>query len=806
MKTKLLLLFALLSSAFSFAQNPSFFNLNAQNVTSTTVTINFQVQNNCTTYAYRAELATNNTFSSNFQTTTQIANNYCNSSPISHSGGFIGLLPNTTYFYRARVQISSNLYYSSIESFTTAGLTPIFGTTTAAPAVTSALINYALVAGVGQSNITVSWGTNAASLTSTLTATPIADSGPSSAAITGLNPETIYYYKVEAVSANGTALPVTGSFTTLSLASITIAEYNFDNTYNNLNGNTPFSSTPSTSFVNDRAGQSLKALRIGTASSNACATTITTLPIANTSRTVSLWYKNDSFSSGTPAIFVYGANANNQYFGTYGTTAGQIVLWSYVTDHNFGGAFPQNTWRHLVMTHDGTNVKLYVDGVFVGQKTTTLATGNAIGFKLGSTAGAIEVDDLKIYNVALSQAEISNLFTYNSLVSGPSISGVSATAITSNAATINYSLNANSAATTSVVKYGTTSGNLTSTVTGFSATGNTATPGTTSLTGLSANTQYFYKVEGTNSTGTEQSPESSFNTLANPMSTIAEYNFDNTYNNILGSRPFTANTGTSFTQDRNGNANSALNLVSIGTTAVIPNLPYNSDSRTISVWVKNYSYNWFVASACPFSYGTTANAYELAMYQSVFALNPYPGPFASHYVDLTPLNITNALNTWNHYVVSYNGTTSKIYKDGALLSSSNTALTTANNSDIFRLGLLNALNSDYFDGAIDDLKIYNYALTDAEVTSLFTNNSLLATDNFNLNNLEVSLYPNPANDVLNIEMTNEVKSIEIYNIQGQKVKSSNQKQINVADLAAGMYMIRIQDADNAIATKKFVKQ
>ena len=35
-------------------------------------------------------------------------------------------------------------------------------------------------------------------------------------------------------------------------------------------------------------------------------------------------------------------------------------------------------------------------------------------------------------------------------------------------------------------------------------------------------------------------------------------------------------------------------------------------------------------------------------------------------------------------------------------------------------------------------------------------------------------------------------------------KSSNQKQLNVSDLAAGMYMVRIQDADNNIATKKVI--
>jgi hypothetical protein len=70
----------------------------------------------------------------------------------------------------------------------------------------------------------------------------------------------------------------------------------------------------------------------------------------------------------------------------------------------------------------------------------------------------------------------------------------------------------------------------------------------------------------------------------------------------------------------------------------------------------------------------------------------------------------------------------------------------------------------------------------------------------------IMLYPNPVVDILNIDGTSEIKSIEIYNIQGQKVMSSNQKQINVADLASGMYMLCIQDNDNGITTKKFMKK
>ena len=111
--------------------------------------------------------------------------------------------------------------------------------------------------------------------------------------------------------------------------------------------------------------------------------------------------------------------------------------------------------------------------------------------------------------------------------------------------------------------------------------------------------------------------------------------------------------------------------------------------------------------------------------------------------------------------------------------------------------------------SLDKFFIYSKALTKKEINVIKDQHERvftlpLAVADFNQSNLEVSLYPNPVRDILNIEIENDIQSIEIYNIQGQKVISSNQKQINVSDLAAGMYMVRIQDVDNNIATEKIV--
>lgn len=271
---------------------------------------------------------------------------------------------------------------------------------------------------------------------------------------------------------------------------------------------------------------------------------------------------------------------------------------------------------------------------------------------------------------------------------------------------------------------------------------------------------------------------------------IAEYNFNNTYNNILGSAPFASNAGTSFTTDRHGNTNGAININNTGSTATITGLPYGANSRSISLWVKN---NLFQPGGNTIAqYGTQYQGLEIFYSTSQTYL------IAS--ISATA-NTTCVNGAWYHYVFTYDGNVLKIFKNGVLISTSGTVtLTTVNNNNLFSIG---AGHYGSLNGAVDDLKIYNYALNATEVSNLYNNNTLSSSD-FSQNNLEVKLYPNPVRDILNIDIENDIQSIEIYNIQGQKVLSSNQKQINVSDLATGMYMVRIQDVDNSIATKKIV--
>lgn len=73
--------------------------------------------------------------------------------------------------------------------------------------------------------------------------------------------------------------------------------------------------------------------------------------------------------------------------------------------------------------------------------------------------------------------------------------------------------------------------------------------------------------------------------------------------------------------------------------------------------------------------------------------------------------------------------------------------------------------------------------------------SVLSTDSFSLNG--VTMYPNPATDILNIQSdTEELTKVSITDLNGRIVKevSNNLSQISLENLAKGIYMVTIESA------------
>lgn len=83
----------------------------------------------------------------------------------------------------------------------------------------------------------------------------------------------------------------------------------------------------------------------------------------------------------------------------------------------------------------------------------------------------------------------------------------------------------------------------------------------------------------------------------------------------------------------------------------------------------------------------------------------------------------------------------------------------------------------------------------------------LSASDFSNNALKV--YPNPVKNFLNVEYTEAIKTVEVYNMLGQKVISqnvnANTTQVDLTSLNSGNYLAKIQ-FNNAVKTVKVIKE
>lgn len=81
--------------------------------------------------------------------------------------------------------------------------------------------------------------------------------------------------------------------------------------------------------------------------------------------------------------------------------------------------------------------------------------------------------------------------------------------------------------------------------------------------------------------------------------------------------------------------------------------------------------------------------------------------------------------------------------------------------------------------------------------------SVLSSDSFQKNNF--SVFPNPVNDILNIQMDSDIKNIEVFSLQGQLVMQSTLKSFSLNSLNHGVYLVKITDVNGVIVTQKIIK-
>ena len=121
----------------------------------------------------------------------------------------------------------------------------------------------------------------------------------------------------------------------------------------------------------------------------------------------------------------------------------------------------------------------------------------------------------------------------------------------------------------------------------------------------------------------------------------------------------------------------------------------------------------------------------------------------------------------------------------------------------------NVINAQYVDNEWVNLPsgLYKYGVSaDGGYTIYWSEPLDKDWDNVNENDMaEVSLYPNPAHDIIFVETNNDspVQHIDIYNVTGQLVIESTETEINVSELESGIYIVNVL-TDNGLITKKLI--
>jgi concanavalin A-like lectin/glucanase superfamily protein/metallopeptidase family M12-like protein/type IX secretion system substrate protein len=149
-------------------------------------------------------------------------------------------------------------------------------------------------------------------------------------------------------------------------------------------------------------------------------------------------------------------------------------------------------------------------------------------------------------------------------------------------------------------------------------------------------------------------------------------------------------------------------------------------------------------------------------------------------------------NKWTHAVYVYDGKKSWVYIDANLSGETDVEGELVPFSTAVYIGARNG--NEYFHGTLDDIKIFNRAISQEEVTDLFNDNPV-SVEEPTKTNLNFVVSPNPFVD--EITVNGKSKSIKVMNILGKVVYQSenagscNSIKIQTSEWQSGVYFLVI---------------
>jgi len=183
------------------------------------------------------------------------------------------------------------------------------------------------------------------------------------------------------------------------------------------------------------------------------------------------------------------------------------------------------------------------------------------------------------------------------------------------------------------------------------------------------------------------------------------------YDGTVNGATFQSSAGV--TDFENGGNSGAFDFDGSNDDIDLPNLGFGgSKSITVSVWFNAPDVNNKRMVFFYFGDAAVNNMFLFALKSGESEVSFFGNDFAESH------NFTN--NTFHNQTATFNASTNelKVYNDGSLIGSQTMGTPNWSNND-YAIGYWVSRNQRYVDGLIDDLRIYNRALTQSEVSDIF---------------------------------------------------------------------------------------
>jgi chitodextrinase len=695
-----------------------------------------------------------------------------------------------------------------------------------------------------------------------------------------------------------------------------VAYYPFSGHTNDI---TPFKNNASNQgaiAAKDRFGKSNKAYHFNT---SAAITAANSTPLNSPQTTVSLWV-NVTELPGQGEVYLASFGGWQERWKISLPSHGKPV---FTTNHangisdmdsGDGNELVPGTWTHLVMTHDGTTDKIYINGTQVAEKEVVGDLNNTshpfgMGYdpidKANYFNGAL--DEVQMYNVALSAEEVAALYAAQSVAPMDADTEAPTAPLNLTATVMNTTVNLNWNAAMDnegVIAYniyqdnqliGTTA-NLAMTISdlaqltmftfGVSAvdaagnesgitsvmltTGEDAAPDTTApsvpanlainagansvvfswdastddravagyivlvdgdfqdsldanttsllINGLESETFYTFEVAAFDLAGNLSAYGEITESTTAPLETaedglVAHYPFEGNAEDITPYANHGVMTGEPIFEtvsDRLNAGGQAIVFDGTDDNVIAPNgVHLISDFTTVSFWVRVDGQSPTDPEAYILDFGHWDERWKVSLPQHlkvVWTTNSKNTQFDKAISDMDSGDGNELIKDfWWHVTMVHDGTDDIIYVDGKEVNRKPAAGTLNSTARDLGMGFNPIEGGQYFNGALDELKIYNKALTAEEVEKLY-NDGTTGFEDLSVaiqENIQV-IYPNPVADELVIQHQfkgNEAVHIRIFDAMGRQMEA---QQLAGKDLGNGNLILKLGNYASGFYQLNFV--